>query len=88
MKSSAKKTVTAKLFKNGNSQAIRLPKEFRFEGDEVLSHREGRKIVVEEKSETKNRKAFWDDFFYNTPLVSPDFLSDRNDTPPQVRDLF
>ncbi len=27
---------TAKLFKNGQSQAVRLPKEFRFEGDEVL----------------------------------------------------
>ncbi|MEA2853457.1 MAG: antitoxin VapB, partial [Rhodospirillaceae bacterium] len=26
---------TAKLFKNGRSQAVRLPKEFRFEGDEV-----------------------------------------------------
>lgn len=27
---------TAKVFKHGNSQAVRLPKEFRFEGDEVL----------------------------------------------------
>ena len=26
---------TAKLFRNGNSQAVRLPQEFRFEGDEV-----------------------------------------------------
>jgi antitoxin VapB len=30
---------TAKLFKNGRSQAVRLPKEFRFEGDEVYVKR-------------------------------------------------
>lgn len=33
---------TAKLFRNGRSQAVRLPKEFRFEGDEVSIHRECR----------------------------------------------
>jgi antitoxin VapB len=38
----------AKLFKNGASQAVRLPKAFRFIGaDEVLVHREGRKVVLE-----------------------------------------
>lgn len=31
---------TAKLFQNGRSQAVRLPAEFRFEGDEVLIHRD------------------------------------------------
>jgi len=31
---------TAKLFKNGRSQAVRLPAEFRFEGDEVLIRRD------------------------------------------------
>jgi antitoxin VapB len=31
---------TAKLFKNGRSQAVRLPAEFRFEGDEVLVRRD------------------------------------------------
>jgi antitoxin VapB len=30
---------TAKVFKHGNSQAVRLPKEFRFDGDEVLVRR-------------------------------------------------
>lgn len=33
------KTGTAKLFRNGRSQAIRLPKEFRFEGDTVRVRR-------------------------------------------------
>ena len=31
---------TAKLFKNGRSQAVRLPSEFRFEGDEVIIRRD------------------------------------------------
>lgn len=33
------KTGTAKLFRNGRSQAVRLPKEFRFEGDRVRVRR-------------------------------------------------
>jgi antitoxin VapB len=33
------KAKTAKLFKNGRSQAVRLPKEFRFEGDQVRVRR-------------------------------------------------
>jgi antitoxin VapB len=37
----------AKLFRNGRSQAVRLPKEFRFEGDEVSVRREGRKVILE-----------------------------------------
>jgi antitoxin VapB len=38
---------TAKLFRNGRSQAVRLPKEFRFEGDEVRIRREGQRVVLE-----------------------------------------
>ncbi len=38
----------AKLFKHGGSQAVRLPKDFRFEGAaEVAVHREGRRVVLE-----------------------------------------
>lgn len=39
----------AKVFKNGNSQAVRLPKEFRFPADteEVKIHREGERIILE-----------------------------------------
>ncbi len=37
---------TAKLFRNGQSQAVRLPKEFRFEGQEVFIHRIGNAIVL------------------------------------------
>lgn len=37
----------AKLFWSGRSQAVRLPKEFRFEGDAVKIRREGRQVIIE-----------------------------------------
>jgi antitoxin VapB len=37
----------ARLFKNGRSQAVRLPKEFRFEGDRVRVRRFGRGVLLE-----------------------------------------
>jgi antitoxin VapB len=40
-------TTTAKLFRNGRSQALRLPREFRFEGDRVRVRRAGRGVLVE-----------------------------------------
>jgi antitoxin VapB len=38
---------TAKLFMHGRSQAVRLPKEFRFEGSEVRVSRIGDKVILE-----------------------------------------
>jgi antitoxin VapB len=38
---------TAKLFKTGRSQAVRLPKAFRMSGDKVKIHREGNKVILE-----------------------------------------
>jgi antitoxin VapB len=78
---------TAKLFLNGRSQAVRLPAEFRFEGNEVL-------IWVDPKTENvvlSRRPASWDDFFKlrkDSGKIPADFLSDRQDDPPQARDLF
>ena len=40
-------TTIAKLFRNGRSQAVRLPREFRFEGDRVRVRRAGRGVLVE-----------------------------------------
>jgi antitoxin VapB len=37
---------TAKLFRNGQSQAVRLPKEFRFEGEQVFIQRAGNAVVL------------------------------------------
>jgi len=41
---------TARVFKSGNSQAVRLPKQFRFRGNEVEIFRRGDEVVLREKS--------------------------------------
>lgn len=41
------KTDIAKLFQNGRSQAVRLPREFRFEGDRVRIRRVGKGVLLE-----------------------------------------
>ena len=41
------KTKTAKLFRNGRSQAVRLPREFRFEGNEVRIRQMGEGVLLE-----------------------------------------
>lgn len=41
------KVKVAKLFKNGRSQAVRLPQEFRFEGDRVLVRRVKEGVLLE-----------------------------------------
>ncbi len=51
------KAARAKLFRNGGSQAVRLPKECRFAArGEVLVHREGRRVILEAADE-------WSDTF-------------------------
>lgn len=46
---------TAKLFQHGGSQAVRLPKEFRFEGSEVEIERRGSEVVLKPKSKPRLR---------------------------------
>lgn len=41
------RTTTARLFRNGRSQAVRLPREFRFDGDRVRVRRVGDGVIVE-----------------------------------------
>jgi antitoxin VapB len=41
------KTRVAKLFRNGRSQAVRLPQEFRFEGDRVRIRRTDQGVLLE-----------------------------------------
>lgn len=54
----------AKLFRNGGSQAVRLPAEFRFEGDEVYVRRdEATGDVILSNASRTSREAYWDDFF-------------------------
>ena len=74
----------AKLFQNGRSQAVRLPAEFRFEGNEVFVRRdEATGDVV-----LSRRPGGWSEFFAQakqTPEAS-DFLLERVDPPPQSRE--
>ncbi len=62
---------TAKLFKNGESQAVRLPKEFRFEGDEVLIKKAGNAVVLLPK------KKPWDSLVDSLGQFSSDFMAER-----------
>ncbi len=71
---------TAKVFKSGNSQAIRLPREFRVEARELEIFRRGREIVLREP-ETSVARAF--ELLSSLP---DDFLPDRGQEPPQARD--
>jgi virulence-associated protein VagC len=50
---------TAKLFRNGRSQAVRLPKEFRFEGQELSIRREGEAVILEPISPRAWPKGYW-----------------------------
>lgn len=49
----------ARLFRNGRSQAVRLPKEFRFEGEEVSVRREGRRVILEPLRQRGWPKGYW-----------------------------
>jgi antitoxin VapB len=74
---------TAKLFRNGRSQAVRLPAKFRFEGaDEVFVSKVGDKVVLSAKPSS------WDDFFDAKPEGARGFLGRRNDRLPQKRKSF
>lgn len=51
---------TARVFWNGRSQAVRLPREFRVEGTEVRISREGNRIILEPLGADDWGEAFWD----------------------------
>jgi len=62
---------TAKLFKNGQSQAVRLPKEFRFEGAEVFIKRAGDAVVLFPTSKS------WDSLLQSLEKFPQDFMTSR-----------
>jgi antitoxin VapB len=77
-------TRTAKLFMNGKSQAVRLPKEFRFDDiGEVFIRKRGDELILSVK------RASWDDFFDTLEHFSDDFMTNRNQPELQQReDMF
>lgn len=73
----------AKVFMSGNSQAVRLPRDFQFSGDEVLIEKKEGKIILWETP--KNLSAA----FYLFSKLPEDFFSEgRQDLPPQEREGF
>ena len=77
-------THTAKLFRNGRSQAVRLPSEFRFEGSEVFIRQDPTTgdVILSRRPDS------WESFFKLAKDVPRSFLSDRKDQLPQKRTLF
>ncbi len=77
---------TAKLFRNGRSQAVRLPSEFRFSGSEVYIRRDPASgdVIL------SRRPGSWEDFFQlaDAAGVPDDYMADRVDAPPQKRDVL
>lgn len=74
----------SKLFKSNRSQAVRIPKAVAFpEGvEEVEIIKVGNSRVI---SPVGKR---WSDYFEHGPFATDDFLSDREDKPPEDRKIF
>jgi antitoxin VapB len=72
----------AKLFKNGNSQAVRLPKEFRFEGTQVYVKRMGNAVLLLPEQDS------WQILFDSLGLFSDDFMEVRDQPEQQVRETL
>jgi antitoxin VapB len=64
---------TAKLFRNGRSQAVRLPKEFQFNGEEVFIQKHGDAVLL-----IPHEKA-WEIFMEGLSSFSDDFMKDGRD---------
>jgi len=71
---------TAKLFRNGDSQAVRLPKEFRFEGRQVLIKRIGTAVVLLPEGQA------WDVLTDSLRQFSSDFMARRDQPAMQERE--
>lgn len=69
----------AKLFRNGSSQAVRLPKDCRFEGTEVYVKSVGRAVILLPVDGT------WESLQQSLELFTPDFLAERIQPEPEER---
>ncbi|MBK1724907.1 antitoxin [Thiocystis violacea] len=71
---------TARLFRNGSNQAVRLPRDLEIDADEVLIRREGDSIILTPKPRA------WEDYFTRGRRLGEDFPDMIDDSPPQTRD--
>jgi len=70
---------TAKLFRNGKSQAVRLPKNCRFEGEDVYVRKFGNMVILISKKEP------WRSLMHSLELFTPDFMESRDQPDTQKR---
>lgn len=70
----------AKIFQSGRSQAVRLPKEFRFNGSEVFVKRVGNAVVLLPTDEA------WDSLAQSLDLFSDDFMVERDQSQERQRE--
>ena len=70
--------LTAKIFQNGRSQAVRLPKEFRFKGSEVKISKKGDKVILEPLERSRWPEGFWDAFTSDQDFKTPEALPSKN----------
>jgi antitoxin VapB len=77
MSKEAAKRAVAKVFMTGRSQAVRLPKEFRFDCDEVLVEQDGKRLIL------TPRKRSWREYFATAPPLPKDFPDEIKDKPPE-----
>jgi antitoxin VapB len=73
---------TAKLFQNGKSQAVRLPKEYRFEGSKVYIKKMGSAVVLIPEHDS------WEPLLASLDLFSDDFMVEREQPGTQDRELL
>ncbi len=71
---------TAKLFQNGQSQAVRLPKEFRFDGDAVYIKRSGSAVVLIPLVNS------WDSLIGSLDKFTRDYMAHRDQPGQQERE--
>jgi antitoxin VapB len=71
---------TAKIFLNNRNQAVRLPKEFQFNTQEVFIRKEGRDVILSPKPED------WSPYLADGPVASDAFMEGIEDLPMQERE--
>jgi antitoxin VapB len=71
---------TAKLFINGRSQAVRLPKEFRFSGNEIFINKIGKIIILIPKDDS------WASLAESLDRFTDDYMETRNQPPHDPRE--
>jgi len=70
---------TAKVFMTNRSQAVRLPKEFQFETDEVFIRKVGEEVIL------SPRPADWNEYLRSGAVASDGFMEGVEDLPVQER---